>query len=335
MTSSGTFIESDMDDNSSKRRERLITVETLRSQYIETERDRSLRQEFDRLIDSQSIRANPALSNALREARGVCLVGASGAGKTAAVARLFRKHPALPGFGSTAHGCPIVSISAPSPCTLKQLGRSLLVALGYPLVLDQREHIVWEMVRNRLQMMKISFVHVDEMQHATQAANSLEVQKIRNTIKALLVDPKWPVAVILSGLPELIQFLNGDPQLKRRFRHVYFDMLPVPQSIPNIAQLIKDRATSAQLGVDDGVLQVFASKLIQVADRQFGIAIEMLIDAIEHAMSTGDGELTGRNFAHVFSARSGLPDSDNPFLSRLAPDRATALRSLKPSGDKE
>ena len=153
---------------------RLATLEIVCSRYITREQDEKLLENVDRLIDRLLMRDDTKLSSFAanrREARALVLTGESGAGKSAACKQLFRRHEAFPNYGVYGSNCPLASVSVPSPCTLKQLGRKILHTLGYPLTSNPDRHIVWEMVRDRLQLLKVSMLHLDEFQNISATAN--------------------------------------------------------------------------------------------------------------------------------------------------------------------
>src|SRR3546814_14754284 len=98
-------------------------------------------------------------------------MGEAGAGKSRALKRQFRNRKEFQNLHEINGDGPLVSISAPSPCTLKQLGLSLLRGLGYETDRDIRENIAWQMVRHQLRARSVKFVHIDEEQHAVQSVD--------------------------------------------------------------------------------------------------------------------------------------------------------------------
>ena len=113
------------------------------------------------------------------EGRILVLTGETGAGKSRSLKRLFRQR-------REQVEQVLVSVVAPSPCTLMQLGRKLLPELGYPIQRDRKEHLIWEDVRRRIDARGIRIVHIDEMQHVTQTANTDQKTRVLNTIKSLI-----------------------------------------------------------------------------------------------------------------------------------------------------
>jgi hypothetical protein len=179
-------IREGMDDH---RRRRAELVKRISDKYFHTGRDRQVVDELTQLVDGTiaSIDGNHP------EGRMVVVVGDPGAGKTWAVER------ALASISGLKDG-PLLSLVAPRPCTLKQLGRSILHALDYPLQRDLLEHLTWEKVRHQLALRRKQFVWIDEMHHA-MGKNEDELAKLCDTLKNVMQQRNWPVSFILSGLP--------------------------------------------------------------------------------------------------------------------------------------
>lgn len=240
------------------------------------------------------------------EGRILVLTGESGAGKTRALKRLFRKrHDKLGGR--------LLSITAPSPCTLMQLGRTLLPQLGYPIQRDRKEHLIWEEVRRRLETEDKRVLHIDEMQHVTQTANIDQQKRILNTIKSLVQRRRDPMILVLSGTCDLADFLRTDRQVTRRCRFVEFGRLTLPESTDPIAETIENLVASTPLTIEPEVADELAGRLVHAANYALGIAIELTCEAIEEALRFGDTHLLPDHFATAFWLRTGCQNTTNPF----------------------
>ncbi|GJE02331.1 ATP-binding protein [Methylobacterium isbiliense] len=240
------------------------------------------------------------------EGRILVLTGETGAGKSRALKRLFRKrHNELGGR--------LLSITAPSPCTLMQLGRTLLPELGYPIQLDRKEHLIWEEVRRRLKTEDKRVLHIDEMQHVTQTANVDQQERILNTIKSLVQRRRDPMILILSGTCDLANFLRTDGQVMRRCRFVEFGRLTLPSAADPIAETIENLVSFTPLTIEPEVADDLAGRLVHAANFALGVAIELICEAIEEALRFGDTRLLPDHFATVFWLRTGCPNTMNPF----------------------
>lgn len=242
------------------------------------------------------------------EGRILVLTGETGAGKSRSLKRLFRQR-------REQVEQVLVSVVAPSPCTLMQLGRKLLPELGYPIQRDRKEHLIWEDVRRRIDARGIRIVHIDEMQHVTQTANTDQKTRVLNTIKSLIQDRDKPMLLVLSGTCELADFLRTDGQVYRRCKFVELKRLTIPGDVDLIADTLEDLIEDTLLKLEHTIVEDLAARLIHAANYALGLAVEIACDAIEEAFLEGKGKLRPSHFAEVYRSRSGCPTSSNPFLT--------------------
>ena len=200
---------------------RRIEIMNKAKKYLKTARDNELEWELISLVEASLSSSDGGES----EGRALMVIGEAGVGKSRALRRAFDMRGEL---RSAEDSSPLVRIIAPSPCTLKQLGRELLKGLGYPIEQDLKEHLVWEKVRSKLRLRRVRLVWIDEMHHAMRGT---EVQKLRDTVKNVMQQPEWPVSFVLSGMPALSDFFQGDFQFQRRKRVIYFYSLEFPRHV--------------------------------------------------------------------------------------------------------
>ena len=279
----------------------------LRDHYILTRRDKTLASELS-LWNDQTLISAEGLHP---EGRILAIIGLSGTGKTWAVEHAIRKFPDMKQT--------LLSITAPRPCTLKQLGRVILAALGYELQRDIKEHITWEKVRFHLETNGIRFLWVDELQHVLDGKNDKETAAISDTIKNLVQRRSWPVSFLLSGLPAVASFIGRDRQLERRSRTLEFG----PLTFPGSTDLLRDRILpsmvrdAAKLRLDDFVTDEFIHRLCHATDGAFGVVIDLTKSAILHSASRDDSDGIVRlsDFAAAYAAERGCESADNVFLA--------------------
>lgn len=317
-------------------------VDALRLFYFAGERDDMLRSTFDDLLlrqrairRSRSEDRDSAFHN--REGRALVVVGASGAGKTTAVLKMFQKHPDLADYGVLGKGCPVVSVRAPSPCTSKQLGRATLSALGYPIQREMAEHRLWEEVRTRLESTGTSVLHWDEMQHVTQTANKIEIQRVVNTLKALMVDPNWPISLVMAGVPDLLSVVDADLQLKRRTSIVRFAPKTIPDDGNDVAMAARTLVEAVGMSLDDDAPVEFGCRLLVAAELEFGGAMDLVLDTVFAALkrlkraSTFTKELsviTRDDFAVTWRTKTAENDRVNPFFLPFEQLRAYTPKAM-------
>jgi len=295
---------------------RFKIMEEVRAGYVSTPRDDDVQQGIVFLIERMLSLAHPgtpAIGDFRPEARALVVVGKSGAGKTTILQRNFKENPAFPHYGTPSAN--LISIRVPRPCSLKQLGQILLKELGYPLKADRKEHVIWALARDKLQMMGVRFVHFDEIQNITTTANRLEAIRINDSLKTFLNDPHDPIALILSGLPEIAGFLTQDPQIRRRARFITLASMTPEDFPPFHDNCFVDQAKIAGLATPRDAISTIIPRIVHAATYQLGMAIEMVQEAINLALQAETGSLTLRHFADLWGLRTGSAATENPFVA--------------------
>ena len=306
------------------RHKRFELIQRIDDKYICTQRDRALLKELFTLVD----RTQAAIASAHPEGRLLAVIGESGAGKTWTVEQAIKEVPGLVDA--------LLYVTTPRPCTLKQLGRSILSAIGYELKRDLPEHIIWEKVREQLERLKIRFVWLDELQHSFEGKNDAELLKISDTIKNLMQRRAWPVSFIVSGLPVVSNFLGRDRQIERRSSTVIFGAVTYPDNVALVRHLVRsvvvDHAGMRQ-GADiarpttvgpagaertlDLATDEFCNRLCHATGSQFGVIVTMTRKAVLNAFDRQDfdGAVRVHDFAAAYAEETGAVLSQNVFLA--------------------
>ena len=299
-------------------------IVTVKAGYFGTATDLQLDQEFDDMFDDFVQTVDAATARGVssghlgRQSEGDILlgVGESGTRKTSTIRRAIFKRPEFEGYSDVPHEnmSPLISIIAPSPCTLKQLGIAIATAMGYTPRPSIEENEVWTLVRKNLAVRGARFIHIDEMQHVTQNKNVAEIPKIQNTLKRLLQTPEWPVWLILSGLPEIANMFEGDIQVWRRARFIKFRQLDFQRDADLCHAMVRYFAgEKAALDLSTIVTDEFIHRLMHASLYRLGIAIDFTIDAIHEAFRANSPALTVGHFARSFG-RTGADDENNVFI---------------------
>lgn len=294
----------------------------VRGEYIETDLDDRLARSLDALlrtlVSRQPVDEDEGQPKR-NETRSLVVVGEAGAGKTAALDHAFLKHPVLGGYGTPGSGCPIARVVVPAPCTLKALGAAILNALGYPLKRELRENIVWARVHEALQVSGTVILHLDEMHNATDRANVRELDAIRKALKGLMVSREWPVGLVVSGLPSLIPAMREIDEVRRRGLFVRIPLLEMPDDIALLRVAMERCCEVARIDLPQALVDEIGPRLSHACLRRYGIAVELIHEAIEAILLSGGKVLQGCHFADAYAARTGCGDRMNPFV---APDWA-------------
>lgn len=288
-------------------------VADLKARFFPTPTYRKLQREFDLLLAERQ--ANLAAGRQ-KEVQGLLLVAPSGAGKTTLVRNALQQHPSgLRMLTSDGEQADVVSMAVPSPATPKGVGLSMLEALGYPLRRDRSAPIIWQLVKAQFAQRRVLFLHLDEAQDFSRHNNRNDQHAVISTLKSLMQSPQWPVGLILSGMPELLEMVNMDPQLARRLKPVQHRPLETRVDGSMIVAALRQYAAAARLTVDDSLCTpTFVKRLVHAADHCFGLLVELICEAIGEVLLAGENGLSSGAFTDAFARRSGCPSGLNPFV---------------------
>lgn len=308
-------------------------VKYLRARYVRTGADAILREAFDDLFHkdaSEAVIPEPALFGIEEEARGIIVTGATGAGKSTLLKRLLSQHPAFPGFGVEGAECRILSLRVPSPATLKSQGLAILEATDWPTRSNRPEWAIWNDVRHRLNALGITVLHLDEAQNVGLNRSKEAVKQICANWTSLLQPPN-PIVLILSGVRELLDLARTDDQTFRRFRKIHLGPISAAADGDRMTNIVYGYAELAEISPPPLDRDLIA-RLIHAARSQFGVAIEITIDAIEKALSARSTELSISHFAAAYALREGCEIKDNVFI---APNWASIQVDASPEEDED
>ncbi|MCC8944189.1 TniB family NTP-binding protein [Bradyrhizobium sp. Arg62] len=291
------------------------TIKTLRTKFLRTNREPMLAQEINLLINNavqcRDTSLPPSLENRV-EGRGIALVGPTGVGKTTSLNDFFKNHAVFSGYREPASMSPLLWISAPSPCTLIQLGRRILIKSGYPLERELPAHRLFELVGPRLNAMGKIVLCIEEFQHVVHNVPEKDQQTVADTLKNLMETER--ISLILSGVETLIPFLALDPQLDRRMTKVYFHRL-TSEDLELIADMVHTYVEEAGLQIAYSDSDALFARLTHASLYALGLSIENTISAIAYCKGKGDATLTREHYAAIYAAKSGKAASENPFLA--------------------
>lgn len=272
-----------------------------------------LQDQFDLLLYRRRAELETGRSS---EARGIVLIGNSGSGKSTAMSHLFNRHKDLARLEPNKIKAEVISLSVPSPATLKHVGMSCLNAIGYPIRRDRTAGIIWELLQSHLRERETLFLHLDEAQDLHINRNEREMQSVVNTLKSLMQNPVWPTGLILSGMPALKDLLHLDPQLSRRFIPIHLAPISFTTHGNILPEIVANYLAAAKLPIADGTYSSeFTKRLIHAGAGELGLVIEIIIAAIEEALLADHLMVGLDDFASAFRRRSGCVDDLNPFIS--------------------
>lgn len=261
-----------------------------------------------------------ASSGAAFEARGVLVTGKSRVGKTRELQRLIRD---INDSGETMpNGQPIrfVSCILSGHITWKSLGIATLEALGYPCNGQRTQTYIWDMVRQQAKRQGIIGIHYDECQHMFADTGHTTNRVVLDSFKALLKDPRWPLILILSGVPDLAKHIENDTsseerrQLRHLLRPVHFDMINPERDLGELNALAYTYADKAGVNFDGLSNADFLERLAFVSCNRWGLAIEMVIEAFTCCALAGAQDVSIEHFDEAFSRTHGTQKGFSPFM---------------------
>lgn len=265
----------------------------------------------DRLL---AVRLSDLRAGRIQEADSLVLTAATGSGKTTAMRRLIRRATSELQASDFPEG-KIVSVTVPSPATLKSVGISILAALGFRLKSDRQIWYIWDLVRFHLVENKVLFLHLDEAQDLKKKGRQNELSEIVNTLKSISQDTEWPVGFLLSGTEDLKEIVNLDKQLVRRMSAIRFESLTAQGNALDMLSLVQSYAARAKLDFDHHLgSKDLERRLLHASAYQFGLVIKLAILAIEEALYAGHSSLEPAHFEDAFRKWKGCTDAFNPFL---------------------
>lgn len=268
----------------------------------------------------------------LNEGRAVVVVGESGTGKSRSLERAF----ANLGMNDRSDKTFVVSVRAPSPCNLKQLGIEILIGLGYPVERDFRENVVWRVVKEQLALRKIRFLHLDELQHLTQLNNPAEALKVCDTLKGVMQNADWPMWLILSGMPNLARIIESDFQLRRRSTFVRLDQLTAcKEDLKEIRKVLVNFGHKAELSLDDLLIPELASRLLHGTEGRLGYLIEVVQEAFSLTLQEGRKTPLMGDFERAYEAKTGCRPEHNVFADGVEWQNVDVRNTLFPDQDLE
>ena len=306
-------------DMSEMRRERALFMDNLYGTHLETGVDTVVRQKLSRLTEE----AAAAAHGYRNEGRALFVIGETGAGKTRIINEAFDRMPELRAKRTeTSVTSPVARIVAPSPMTLLQLGHEILHAVGYPVQRKIRESTIWPEVRKQLKLRGVRVIYIDEGQHMLAWQNPQEMEKLANTLKNTIQQRDWPVWFVVSGLPELADFLNWDGQLYRRSEVLRLQPIRFPAHRDLLAWIVEgivETHAGMTLGVKVGdgeqtlVPDELLNRLCHAAWSQFGIIIELVRGTVEQALvrDTDATSVEYADFVAAYKAFSGCASDQN------------------------
>jgi hypothetical protein len=292
--------------------EKSALVRSLERFHVSTRYDKLLTLEVEKLLAT-------ILSDSAEEGYALAIVGKSGAGKTHAINHALDGHPAFKPFMVGVNELQIcMRVRTPPVCSTKSLGVAILQHVGYPLSRTKLNEIeIWRLVREQLKRREIRIIYLDEAQHVLKTKKN--VTEVTDTIKSLMQDPTWPIWIIMSGIPEMLDVIegDGDHQLERRSRVVRIGDLEA-EDFPTIAAIVKAIASRVSFKIGFPLNTGFIHRLVHGGISRQGMVIQLIKLSIESAIwdpkEAEDRTVRFDHFVEGYGRLCDCGDDTNVFL---------------------
>lgn len=247
------------------------------------------------------------------EARGLMVTGESRSGKSreiTAVVEQFNAEGLLLPDGLSAR---FVHCNLFGMLSWKDLGIRVLDSLGYPMRAQRTQGHIWQEVMQQARLQGVIGIHFDECQHMFTATGHNTNAKVLDGFKALCKDRRWPLALVLSGVPALAGFVTPYVQLNELLNKVHFDLISGQSDIMEMHDLCFAYAETVEINFEPLATQDFYDRLEFACGRRWGLVIELVIEALTLCKLDGHTDISSRYFEIAFAERSGISMGYSPF----------------------
>lgn len=249
------------------------------------------------------------------EARGVLVIGKSRQGKSTEINRLLARFN--DGSVIMPDGRPgtFLQCILSGKITWKDLGVRILKLLNYPLIGRRSQAEIWDLVIKAAELQNVVGIHFDECQHVFTAEGKQTNQQILDSFKTLLKESRWPLMLILSGVPSLATHIAKEEQLARLLRTVRFEDIDLSRQtdMDELLQLTFSYAEKAGLDFDPLATTDFLERFAFACCNRWGLVIEMLIEAFTHCQIVGERACSVEHFSHAYARIYSTSIGYSPF----------------------
>lgn len=292
--------------------ERIEIAKQLKGAHFDFPRAETLRVAFQKCVEEYF--SAQQIGNL--EARGLMITGQSRVGKSRELKRLIKDFNMSETLMPDGRPGKVVSCLLSGRVTFKDLGLKTLKALGYELQRARTQEYIWERVIDQAQSQGVIGIHYDECQHVfIDGAKSNRI--FLDSFKSMMKEPRWPMMMILSGVPTLSKYVRSYEQLEKLIDPVHFSEIHLKRDEEQLVNLLYIYADLIEVNIEKLVTLDFLARLDHACSHRWGLVIELLIDTLIEAKLTKKNELEVQDFAKQFALKTGILKRSSPFT---APD---------------
>lgn len=250
----------------------------------------------------------------MSEARGIAVLGRSGAGKTASVLHALSEL----GFDRTGVGDaerPFLVVRLSANATLRAVCADCLLEIGWRAKKHDSAQSVWADVRHYMKELKTFILVLDEIQHVRSAGQS-DKAALRDFLKSLVQPSQNVIIPVVVGMRDFREVLVSDDQLRRRFDQVIMRDLEPKVDLAKPIKTLSLYAEKCELELGASVLtRDFAARLMHASNYAFGEMCALCLASLKRTMVGGQRNIEIDHFAEAYRRRSDCVPALNPFLA--------------------
>lgn len=286
---------------------------TLEETFFPTSQYLTFRERVFSVLEAREAR----LDKGLLQQKGAALIAPAGVGKTRLIKQAISEFETVAeNTGGRKFGHKILSVVVPGRATVKDTSKAILRKLGYPVEAPREDDYLVRKLITLMEQNRYAGLHLDEFQDAGRHTTVENMLIFTKRFRNMMDDSQWPICLILSGTLEGKDFINLDPTLSRRLKPI--EMLPI--SFASDGKVLRHAAAALfkKSGVQDALglfeQNEFIKILIHASAYRFGVAIELIIEAIGAALMEREEAITLDHFAEAYFVRASCEDEQNPFM---------------------
>jgi hypothetical protein len=251
--------------------------------------------------------------------RSLFVVGPSNTGKTRSLLWQFANNRAfMPYVDRTGkQRRPLISVKSPSPYSNKEFARTIIEEIQQAKFFDDMTETKWfDELEAQIVENKVYYLWVDEAQHGNRWNTPAELEHLQNNLK-MLVEMKWPLNVIYSGVNDLTVYLrHKDRQIANR-ANTHRTVTLKPGDFEMVRKMVQTVAADyCGVKIHKEVLEKgFILRLIHATGGCHGSIIEMTRNASFTTYGKDPERIDKRHFAREYSDNTGCLPSENVFTA--------------------
>lgn len=228
--------------------------------------------------------------------RGAIITGEADTGKSSTLTAFRDANPAEDEPGSPYARFPVVYVQAPDSANIMALYKSILAAIGHPLLYNATEPDLKRHTVNMIRGCRVGTVIIDEIGDISNDRLTQKVVDFLRSLKSLINDTGRPFVV--SGTPSVLDLIGNEEQIAGRLNNVV-RLAPLSRSdfakaVLAFEKLLPLRRPSDLRSQPETVLQLYT-----LTDGLIGRLSYLLHDACVVAIETKQERITAETVSKV------------------------------------